>query len=142
MKKVKYCKKCFSEPQKYINMIQAITGQSYDDIKETDTVGYYASDKNMEFCPNHKDEKLCNSNFTNEEFEILSSISVDINFLQAMEQLKENDIIEFNLKLSQFKNQSQQIKHIEPLESNKLHCPYCQSTNLKKALPNRRDPPH
>lgn len=60
-----------------------------------------------------------------DDYLIISKISDDDNFLQAMIDLKEKDIIEFNLKMSQFKSQLEQQK------SSKPHCPTCNSTNIK-----------
>lgn len=48
----------------------------------------------------------------------------------AMVELKKNDIIEYNLKMSQFRNQVNQQKQQQ--ESNVPKCPTCQSTNIKK----------
>lgn len=47
-----------------------------------------------------------------------------------MVELKKNDIIEYNLKMSQFRNQVNQQKQQQ--ESNVPKCPTCQSTNIKK----------
>ena len=48
----------------------------------------------------------------------------------AMVELKKNDVIEYNLKMSQFRTQVNQQKQQQ--ESGKPHCPTCGSTNLKK----------
>lgn len=48
----------------------------------------------------------------------------------AMVELKKNDIIEYNLKMSQFRTQVNQQKQQQ--ESNVPKCPTCGSTNLKK----------
>lgn len=47
-----------------------------------------------------------------------------------MDDLKSKDIIEFNLKMSQFKSQVGQQKAAE--ESNVPKCPTCSSTNIEK----------
>jgi len=46
----------------------------------------------------------------------------------AMVELKKNDIIEYNLKMSQFRNQVQQQKQ---QESNVPKCPTCSSTDIQ-----------
>lgn len=46
-----------------------------------------------------------------------------------MVELKKNDIIEYNLKMSQFRTQVNQQKQQQ--ESSKPHCPTCNSTNIK-----------
>lgn len=91
--------------------------------------GYYNwLDDNCYECP-MKDcgHKLIDIDLSKEEFDIIISISKDIVFLETMIQLKENNIIEYNLKLSQFKSQIRQQK----LESNQPHCPTCGSINIK-----------
>ena len=54
--------------------------------------------------------------------------------IDAMIELKQKDIIEYGLKLSQFKNQLEQQESIKKQQSeqSKVHCPYCNSTNVKK----------
>ena len=61
---------------------------------------------------------------------IIEDISTDKNFLQAMIDLKEKDIIEYNLKMSQFKAQLQQQKSSAPRKANTVRCPRCGSTNI------------
>lgn len=125
--KVKYCKKCFKEPSKEINALKMITGWTDEYIKQYICIGYYTpdEDKKLEFCKYHTDERLCESNLTMDEYLLLNSISVDWNFIQAMEKLKQNDIIEFNLKLSQFKTQTQQQEKNQRKTENKVLCPKC-----------------
>lgn len=48
----------------------------------------------------------------------------------AMVELKNNDIIEYNLKMSQFRTQVNQQKQQQ--ESNTPKCPTCGSANLKR----------
>ena len=50
--------------------------------------------------------------------------------IDAMIELKQKDIIEYSLKLGQFKTQLQQQKKQQ--ESNRPHCPTCGSTNIQK----------
>lgn len=47
-----------------------------------------------------------------------------------MVELKKNDIIEYNLKMSQFKTQVQQQESIKTQSSNTIKCPKCGSTNI------------
>ena len=47
-----------------------------------------------------------------------------------MIELKEKDPIEFQLKMSQFRNQVKQQEAVEL--QNIPHCPICNSTNIKK----------
>ena len=86
------------------------------------------------------DDNLCNickeslyvTQVTKEEIKILFAISHDNEFLQAMIDLKEKDIIEYNLKMSQFKSQLEQQKSVTQASSNTIKCPTCNSTEVKR----------
>ena len=63
----------------------------------------------------------------------IKSVSTDENFMKAMTELYENDPIEYQLKMSQFKaslKQQESSKKVE--EDNTLRCPTCNSTKVKK----------
>lgn len=67
------------------------------------------------------------------EFGIIADISGDPSFIIAMDDLKQKDPIEFQLKMSQFKTQLQQQENSKKVEEdNRVHCPYCNSTNVSK----------
>ena len=64
----------------------------------------------------------------------IKAVSTDENFMKAMTELYENDPIEYQLKISQFKaslKQQESNKKVEE-DNNTPHCPYCNSTNIKK----------
>lgn len=67
-----------------------------------------------------------NLSMTMGELIIISKISTDKDFCQAIVNLKEKDPIEYQLKMSQFKNNTQQQ------DSNTPKCPTCSSTNVQK----------
>ena len=125
---IKYCKKCFKDPYKYAKFISDMVGLEYQYVIENDSIGYFTinPEEDHEFCNYHPDEKLILSNLTSEEFHILNDICSQSSFIQAMEQLKESDPIEYQLKLSQFKSQLNQQ------ESSLPKCPTCGSTNIEK----------
>lgn len=50
--------------------------------------------------------------------------------IDAMIELKQKDIIEYGLKLSQFKNQLEQKRQINQQEKNQVRCPKCGSTSI------------
>ena len=79
---------------------------------------------------NNCNGELVETPIAKEEFAIICCISMDNEFLQAMIDLKEKDIIEFNLKMSQFKAQLQQQKSSAPQSANTVRCPRCGSTNI------------
>ena len=66
----------------------------------------------------------------------VKAISTDENFMKAMTELYENDPIEYQLKMSQFKanlkQQESNSANTKPKEDNEVHCPYCNSTNVNK----------
>ena len=66
-----------------------------------------------------------------DEYLIISKVSQDRTFLNAMIDLKEKDPIEFQLKMSQFKTQVQQQESIKTQNDNIPRCPHCKSTNIK-----------
>lgn len=62
---------------------------------------------------------------------MIEKISTDTNFIQAMIDLKEKDIIEYNLKMSQFRSQLQQ-KSSELQNDTTPRCPNCRSSKIQK----------
>lgn len=58
----------------------------------------------------------------------ITQVSKDKKLLEAMSNLMDTDIIEYNLKMSYFREQLSQTKQIE--ERSKPKCPTCSSTNL------------
>lgn len=76
-----------------------------------------------ELCP------VCgNKQWNDKDISLIKSISNDPSFIQAMEDLKQKDPIEYQLKLSQFKIQVEQQKNSN--DSNKVHCPKCGCTDI------------
>lgn len=65
-----------------------------------------------------------------EDYEILTHISTESSFIDAMVKLHDEDIVEYELKMSQFKSQLSQTQVRN--ESNKPKCPTCNSTNIEK----------
>ena len=63
----------------------------------------------------------------------VKAISTDENFMKAMTELYENDPIEYQLKMSQFKTnlkQQEQAQVSKREEENTIHCPKCDSTAI------------
>lgn len=76
-----------------------------------------------ELCP------VCgNKQWNDKDINLIKSISNDPSFIQAMEDLKQKDPIEYQLKLSQFKTQVEQQRNSD--NSNKVHCPKCGCTDI------------
>ena len=93
--------------------------------------GSTVDDENAEKCPYCFGSKF----FKNKIEEELSEISNDPDFVQAMTKLHDEDPIEYQLKISQFKMQKeQQKKHEKEQEEkskNQIHCPRCKSTSIQ-----------
>ena len=60
------------------------------------------------------------------EIDTLGKVSTDKAFILSMNDLKEHDIIEFNIKMAQFKTQA----NIQQSQSNPPRCPKCGSTAI------------
>ena len=93
--------------------------------------GATINDENAERCPKCFGNKF----FKNKIEEELSEISNDPDFIQAMTKLHDEDPIEYQLKMSQFKaslkqHESQQ-KEQEESAKNQIHCPKCNSTSIQ-----------
>lgn len=100
--------------------------------------GYFVTYKVPEdmICPKCK-AKLRTTSMTIDDYKIIFAISHDTNFIQAMMDLKEQDIIEYQLKLSQFKSQvenkkqeREQAKIQKQIEDNTPRCPKCGSASV------------
>lgn len=94
-------------------------------------IGICDSDSDLIHKANNCNGKLIQCNISCEDLNIISRISNDNNFFQAMIDLKEKDIIEYNLKMSQFKSQLEQQKSSKTQNDTTPKCPHCKSTNIK-----------
>ena len=74
--------------------------------------------------------ELIDTGISHDELMIIRKISPDNSFLDAMIDLKEKDIIEYNLKMSQFKAQLQQQKSSASQTGSMVRCPRCGSPNI------------
>jgi len=82
-------------------------------------------------CPICGSENICLLyNLSDSDLSILCKISVDKEFLTSMDNLKKENPIDYQLKMSQFKTQLEQIRASREREMNVLHCPKCGSTNI------------
>ena len=86
----------------------------------------------LTICPACKKGILEDSILTHDEFNLIEDVSnSDRQFLEAMIELKKNDPIEYQLKMSQFKANLQQQEsntnnsNTKPKEDNRPKCPTC-----------------
>ena len=114
---VKLCKKCRNNKSKCVGICKC---------------GYYPFVKNDIYtCPDTNcNGELVDIDICDEDFIAITEISTDVNFIEAMINLKQQDPIEYQLKLSQFKAIQTQQEKAE--ENNVPHCLTCGSTNIKK----------
>lgn len=89
--------------------------------------GYSIISKNGKCNVGTCDGEVENTVMTSEEYDILTEIDDSVKFIESMIKLKEDDIIEFNLKMSQFRANSKQVE-----QSSVPHCPTCGSLNIEK----------
>lgn len=130
---VKYCKKCFQDPYKYAEHICSIADLDMQYMINEGSIGYYIVSTDDEYCLYHPEEKMIISNLTVEEYNyLILNINPKIDFVHAMDELKGDDPIEFQLKMSQFKANLGQQESNKAQTDNKVHCKYCNSTNVKK----------
>lgn len=115
MKYIKLCKNCQNN-------------RKDDDIWGSGYITWVADD-NFE-CPICK-HKLVDTVLTGDEEDELSDITRSASFYDSMIKLKQDNPIEFQLKMAQLKNQVQQQKSVTS-SSNKPKCPTCGSTNIRK----------
>ena len=115
---IKFCNKCY---ENHIN--NGMCNHGY----------FWCLKQDVEYCPICTD-KLENINFPFEDLKILTSISNDVRLYQSMIQLYNDDIIEYELKMSQFKTQYEQQESIKQMQEKKNipKCPTCGSTNIEK----------
>lgn len=80
------------------------------------------------------DNKLIDTELSVDDFHLIGKAS-DWNreVLDLMIELHKNNLIEYQLKINQFKIQQEQTNKLEEEQREKSgpHCPHCQSTNIK-----------
>ena len=91
---------------------------------------------NIDNCP-YCESEIIDTGVSKPDFITLVHVSNNSRqLLDAMVDLHKKDIIEYELKISQFRNQYEQGKQAQKQESsgnsNIPKCPYCNSTDLKK----------
>lgn len=119
---IKYCPECANRKKSLEDPEEFYAGYQV----------YFFQDKIGKTCQICDKDTLIETNITEDELHDIGEYSnYNPNFLKAMRELKEKDIIEYELKMSQFRSQvEQKNKVIE--EANQPKCPTCGSTNIKK----------
>lgn len=123
---IKFCEKC-SQTGK--NMIGSANQKNVEFGK-----GYIIGwDDNILLCP------FCNSTLIDitlplEDYLTIRKVSnYNRQLLETMIDLHDKDIVEYELKMSQFRIQTEQQKSIKNEQiNNDIQCPYCKSNNINK----------
>lgn len=134
MEKIFFCKSCNE------------TGRNSESLKS----GYFPENQ-LDYYRGYIDEVACNdisvcpycnhnlieAEISNADYVLLSKVSnFNRQLLDAMVDLHKNDIIEYELKMSQFRNQYEQGQQTQKRESsgnsNIPKCPTCSSTNITR----------
>ncbi len=124
---IKLCKKCREEKRSY--MPGCLCG--YLSIKPE----YKECPINS--CVHHKENEsypFTDTDFPDEDYYILTDISTDIEFIEAMMELRKKDPIEYQYKMSQFRMEVEQREATEQQMSSKAAqptCPACGSANIQ-----------
>lgn len=127
MFEIKYCPKCKDN-------------KNFQNEYHTDwnpVQGYFiAFSPSDDICPYCK-EKIKSTHMDYDNFKDILSVSTDERFVDTMISLYNNDIIEYELKMSQFRNQLEQKRSNERTQrqqqtQNTPKCPTCGSTNIEK----------
>ena len=102
-------------------------------VKKCDRCGKYCAVCNEDDLIDNRNNcggSMIDTGISFDEFNIIRKLSSEDGLLDAMVELKKKDIIEYNLKISQFKTQLQQQKSSVSQSTNTVLCPRCGSTNI------------
>ena len=92
--------------------------------------GYYFGWKeSVTHCPNCGTE-FVNIDFPAKDLAIIEEISKDVFFIESMIQLRQDNIIEYESRMSQFRTQVQQQENTRAQAASTVKCPRCGSTNI------------
>lgn len=127
---VQFCPNCNKTGS---NQMYKLVGNDKKDFQKGFIYPFEIKGDDKSICP-YCSNKLTDTLITENDFDLIEDVSdSDRQFLEAMIELKKNDPIEYQLKISQFKaNLKQQESSKKVEEDNKVRCPNCHSTNIKK----------
>lgn len=126
---IKFCSNCDKTGS---NQMYKLVGNDKKDFQKGFIYPFEIEGNDKSICP-YCNNKLVDTLITENEFNLIEDVSdSDRQFLEAMIELKKNNPIEYQLKISQFKaNLKQQESSKKVEEDNKVRCPNCHSTNVK-----------
>ena len=111
---IKFCKKCYEE-----HRANFPSGYSYLWKNE------------VRYCPlSECGGELIDIDFPAKDLAVIIDISETKQFIDAMINLYQTDIIEYELKMSQFRQQLEGQKAVESQNNNQVKCPKCGCTDI------------
>lgn len=118
---IKYCPECAKNKRTIQDPADFFAGYQL----------YFFQDRIGKTCQICDKDTLIETNITEDELLDFGEYSnYNPNFLKAMQELKEKDIIEYELKMSQFRSQVEQKNKAREQEANRPRCPKCGSTSI------------
>lgn len=137
MANIRFCEEC-NISKKNTSIPVIFFKENSKEITENFFAGYIYGIQdsywnNTDECPFCK-HKTISLNINEDDIYTLFTVSNgNRQLLEAMIELHDKDIIEYELKMSQFRNQVEQQKSIQSQrqESSVPKCPHCHSTNIK-----------
>ncbi|MSS09512.1 hypothetical protein FYJ38_12770 [Clostridium sp. WB02_MRS01] len=135
-KNIYFCKSCDNTGQNLKDLTYGNFSENQLDFYKGYIDEQEINDGNVSICPFCGD-KMVMAEISGHDYTMLAKVSnFNRQLLDAMVDLHKKDIIEYELKMSQFRNQyeqgQQQQKQESCSNSNLPKCPYCNSTDLKK----------
>ena len=122
-----------------IPLIKPIIRKEDNSIITNGFIKFHHSRADHSKCPYCNGETV-ELSLTTDDWDVLKQISTDADFILEMDKLKKTDIVDFNLKLSQFKANAVASQPVSPppQPSNVPKCPTCGSTNIKRISGTKR----
>ena len=141
MKLIRFCNNCQNTKENTAIPTMFFSNKFDEDIIKQYFAGYiYGIQEsyweNTDKCPFCQNVVLCLNISEDDVYALFVSSNGNRQLLEAMIDLHDKDIIEYELKMSQFRNQIEQQKSIQNTQStikqdNTPKCPHCNSTNIK-----------
>ena len=118
---IKYCPECAKNKRTIQDPADFFAGYQL----------YFFQDRIGKTCQICDKDTLIETNITEDELLDFGEYSnYNPQFLKAMQELKEKDIIEYELKMSQFRSQVEQKNKAREEEANRPRCSKCGSTSI------------
>ena len=132
---IQFCSNCDKTGS---NQMYKLVGNNKKDFQRGFIYPFEIKGDDKSICP-YCSNKLIDTLITENDFDLIDDVSdSDRQFLEAMIELKTNNPIEYQLKMSQFKANLKQQESSKVEEDNKPKCPNCGSANIQKISSTKR----